>query len=473
MKLSLGEVASMLGASSEAPERRVEGYSIDSRTIAPASLFFALRGPRFDGHRFVGEALERGAAGAVVERGYREQAPRALAGCLVPVEDTTRALQDLAHAVRRRWGRSIVAVTGSTGKTTTKELIAALLAPRFSVHKSQGNLNNQYGVPLTLLGLEPEHQVAVLEMAMSGPGEIARLAEIAEPETGVVTNVAPVHLQFFDSVDSIARAKRELVEHLKSPATAVLNDDDPRVRRFAEGFVGRVVTFGFGSGPEFRGLDFRVVQDRGGDGVGTRFRVKGPAWEAEFGMALAGRHNVENGLAAVATVSVFGVPVEALVQALGSFRPLGQRAEVLTLHGNLVVINDSYNSNPRAMERMLETLAGWPRARQRIVVAGEMLELGPSSPELHREVGRQCAEARVDWLVAVQGDARFFLEGATRGGMPAERAHFFSDAEQAGTFCRTIVEPGDVVLVKGSRGVHLEKVAEMLESLPARSLSPQ
>ncbi len=467
----MGEVAAVLGASSQAADRRVEGYSIDSRTIDPGSLFFAIRGPHFDGHQFVGQALERGAAGAVVERVYQQHAPPAVAGRLIAVEDTVRALKDLARAVRRRWGRRLIAVTGSAGKTTTKELIAALLAQRFAVHKSPGNLNNQYGVPITLLGLEPEHEVAVVEMAMSGPGEIAALAEIAEPETAVVTNVAPVHLQFFDSVESIARAKRELVEHLKPPATAVLNEDDPRVRRFADGFAGRVVTFGFGARAEFRGLEFRVDQDHGGTGVGTRFRVRGPDWEAEFHIALPGRHNAENALAAVATASVFEVPVEAMIAALGSFRPLDQRAEVLTLPGNIVIINDCYNSNPRAMERMLETLASWPQAKQRIVVAGEMLELGPSSPELHRDVGRKCTEARVDWLVAVQGDARFFLEGATQGGLPAGRAHFFPDAEQAGKFCRTIVESGDAVLVKGSRGVHLEKVTEMLESSPVRSLS--
>jgi UDP-N-acetylmuramoyl-tripeptide--D-alanyl-D-alanine ligase len=471
MKFSMGEVAARLDASSETPDRRVEGYSIDSRTLTSGSLFFAIRGPRFDGHEFVGRALERGAVSAVVERAFREGAPPEMAARLVAVPDTVRAIQDLAQSVRRTWGRAVVGVTGSTGKTTTKELIAALLAPKFSVHKSSGNLNNQYGVPLTLLALEPEHEVAVVEMAMSAPGEIARLAEIAEPETGVVTNVAPVHLEFFDSADAIARAKRELIEHLKSPSTAVLNHDDPRVRRFQDGFQGRVVTFGLGEGADFRALDPRVDLHRGGADVGMRFRVAGPAWEAEFQMALPGRHNVENALAAIATASVFEVPVESMVAAMTHFKPLGQRSEVLTLAGSIVVINDCYNSNPRALERMLETLAGWPHAKQRIVVAGEMLELGSSSSELHRQAGRKSAQAGVDWLIAVQGDARFFLEGAIQAGLPAGRTRFFADAEQAGKFCRSLVEPGDVILVKGSRGVHLEKVVEMLQSLPVRSLS--
>jgi len=468
MKLTMGEVAARLGASSDTPDRTVESYSIDSRTLAPGSLFFAIRGPRFDGHEFVAPALERGAAGAVVERVFRERALPAVATRLIAVSDTIAALQDLARSVRRTWGRAVVGVTGSTGKTTTKELIAALLAPQYSVHKSSGNLNNQYGVPLTLLALEPNHDVAVVEMAMSAPGEIARLAEIAEPETGVVTNVAAVHLQFFASVDAIARAKRELIEHLKLPATAVLNYDDPRVRRFREGFEGRAVTFGLAEGADFRALDLAVESDRGEMNVGMRFRVVGPAWKAEFQVALPGRHNAENALAAIATASVFEVPVGDMVEALGGFKPLGQRSEILTLPGPVVIINDSYNSNPRALEQMLDTLAGWPRAKRRIVVAGEMLELGPTSPALHRQAGGKCAPA--DWLIAVQGDARFILEGAIQAGLPAVRTRFFPDAEQAGRFCRSLIESGDVVLVKGSRGVHLEKVVEMLQALPVRSL---
>ena len=361
----------------------------------------------------------------------------------------------------------MVGVTGSTGKTTTKELIATLLATRFAVHKSQGNLNNQYGLPLTLLALEPAHQVAVLEMGMSALGEIACLAEIAEPETGVVTNVAPVHLEFFDSLDSIASAKRELIENLKQPGTAVLNYDDARVRGFREAFKGRVVTFGFEEGAEYRVMGFKAWNYRAAPEIGTRFQVKGPVCEDEFYLPLPGRPSVENAVAAIATASVFGVPWESIFPELWNFKPLSQRTEIVTLPLDVIVINDCYNSNPRAMASMLETLAAWPDAGQRIVVAGEMLELGPSSPELHREIGRACARSRVDWLLAVQGDARFFVEGAVDGGLPAQRAYFFTDADEAGKFCRTILQPDDVVLVKGSRGVRLEKVTELLQSSAA------
>jgi UDP-N-acetylmuramoyl-tripeptide--D-alanyl-D-alanine ligase len=286
------------------------------------------------------------------------------------------------------------------------------------------------------------------------------LASIAEPETGVVLNVAPVHLEFFDSLESIAKAKRELVENLSSregPPTAVLNYDDPRVQRFEEGFEGKVVTFGMGSG-----ADFQARGVKPGEGIGSEFRVIGPNLDADFLLPIPGRHNVQNALAAIAVASSFDVPPADVREGLVEFRNLPQRGESLTLPGPVTIVNDSYNSNPQAMECMLETLRTWPGARRRIVVAGEMLELGPQSPELHKETGRKCAEANLTWLIAVQGDARFFVEGAVAAGLPPAHTRFFPEAGLAGEFCRSRLEAGDVVLVKGSRGVHLETVIEML-----------
>jgi UDP-N-acetylmuramoyl-tripeptide--D-alanyl-D-alanine ligase len=340
-------------------------------------------------------------------------------------------------------------------------MTVTLLGSRFSVHKSAGNLNNCYGLPLTLLRLEPEHEIAVVELAMSAAGEIAHLARIAEPETGVVTNVAPVHLQFFDSVESIARAKRELVDNLSSragPPTAVLNYDDPRVQGFAKGFEGKVVTFGFG-----HGADFRALRVKRGEGVGSEFQVIGPNLRADFLLPLPGRHDVQNALAAIAVASSFDVPPVEMRRGLAEFRNLPQRGEILALPGPVTIINDCYNSNPQAMECMLDTLRTWPGARRRIVVAGEMLELGPQSPQLHKETGRKCAEANLSWLIAVQGDARFLVEGAVAAGLPPQRTRFFPEGRTAGEFCRSLLEPEDVVLVKGSRGVHLETVTEMLQ----------
>ncbi len=467
MQLTLGEVAALLGTSCGSPERVVRAYSIDSRSVASDQLFFALRGPRFDGHEFVRQALERGAAGAVVEEPFRRQAGAATALLLVPVQNTLQALQHLGQAVRRKWGGKLVAVTGSTGKSTTKEMIAALLSRRLKVLKSPGNLNNHYGLPLALLALEPQHDVAVMELAMSAAGEIARLAELAEPQVGVVTNVAPVHLQFFDSVDAIARAKRELLDYLakrSGPVTAVLNRDDPRVRTFGEGFRGRVVTFGFDEG-----ADFRAVETSSGKTLGSAFRVITSGWDEEFKLPLPGRHNIQNALAALAVANEFGVPANEARQALAAFQNLHQRGEILTLPDGITILNDSYNSNPLAMERMLETLAAWPGARRRIVVAGEMLELGTTSPDLHRQVGRRCVQSHVEWLIAVHGDASFVLEGALEAGLQPENSRFFDDAAAAGEFTRTILKPGDAVLVKGSRGVHLERVIELLFSSPAAS----
>ncbi len=462
MELTLGNIATLLNSQCSALERVVTGYSLDSRSIGPGQLFFALRGPRFDGHQFLAQAFERKAAGAVVENAFFQEAPPGLRPVLLPVPSPLEALQHLGHWVRRKWGRPLIAVTGSTGKSTTKEMIAALLGRRFAVHKSVGNLNNHYGLPLTLLGLEPVHEIAVVELAMSAAGEIAHLAAMAEPEAGVVTNVAPVHLQFFDSVESIAKAKRELVENLSwrgGTPTAVLNYDDPRVQRFAVGFKGKVVSFGMGSG-----ADFQACWVKPGEGVGSEFRVIGPNLDADFFLPLPGRHNVQNALAAIAVASSLDVPPPEMRRGLAEFQSMPQRGEILTLPGPVTIINDSYNSNPQAMECMLETLRTWPGARRRIVVAGEMLELGPQSPKLHEEVGRKCAEANLAWLIAVQGEARFFLEGAVAAGPPPAQTRFFPDAASAGEFCRTLLEPGDVVLVKGSRGVHLEMVIEMLKS---------
>jgi len=461
MELTLGDIATLLHTRCGVPERVVTGYSIDSRSIGPGQLLFAIRGPRFDGHQFLAQVMERKAAGAVVENAFFQQAPPGLTPTLLAVRSPLEALQHLGRCVRRQWGRPLIAVTGSTGKSTTKEMIATLLGRRFSVHKSAGNLNNRYGLPLTLLGLEPEHEIAVVELAMSGAGEIAHLASIAEPEIGVVTNVAPVHLEFFDSVESIAKAKRELVENLswrEGPPTAVLNYDDPRVQRFGDGFEGKIITFGIGPG-----ADFQARRVKPGEGIGSEFRVIGPNLDADFVLPIPGRHNVQNALAAIAVASSLDVPPLGMRRGLAEFQNMPQRGESLTLPGPVTIINDCYNSNPQAMECMLETLRTWPGARRRIVVAGEMLELGPQTPKLHHETGRKCAESNLSWLIAVQGDARFFLEGAVAAGLPPAQTRFFSDARSAGEFCRSLLGPGDVVLVKGSRGVHLETVIEMLQ----------
>ena len=471
MNLSLGEVAAYVDSTCGEPDRVVQGYSIDSRSLGPGQLFFAIRGPRFDGHQFATSAVESGAAGAVVNQDFFAAAPSELMPLMLPVADTREALQTLGRAVRRRWGKKVVAITGSAGKSTTKEMLAAILSRRLRVMRSPGNLNNDYGVPLALLELDTEHEVAVVELGMSASGEIARLARIAEPQIGVVTNVAAAHLQFFDSIEAIARAKRELIDYLAATgpeSVAVLNADDERVRAFGRDFPGRVITYGFSPGATFQAASTTPGPQRG-----NVFGVTAPEWGATFSLPLPGRHNVQNAVAAIAAASTFDIPPAAIQQALADFQNLHQRSEIITLPGGVTVINDCYNANPLAMARMLEMLADWPEARRRVVVAGEMLELGPLSPELHQEVGRQAARCGVERVIGVQGDARFLVEEFQAQHVPGSQGAFFPESRAAGAFARSLIAPGDVVLVKGSRGVHLETVIEMLRAWEVSTPPPE
>ena len=439
---------------------RLAGVSIDSRTVAPGQLFVAIHGPRHDGHQFVDAALQAGALAAIVAEKHLADYPQAVRARLIGVPDTLAALQDLARAVRRAWGRRIAAVTGSVGKTTTKEILAALLGAKFRVLKSEGNLNNEYGLPLALLRLEPEHEAAVVELGMSGRGELRRLAEIAEPEVGVVTQVAPVHLEFFSSVDEIALAKRELIEGLAGPdPVAVLNADDPRVARFAEVARGRVLTFGFSSAAQFRA---EKVTDRGAEG--TAFDLVSPQGRLTLDLPLPGRHNIANALAALAAASVWGIGAAEAAAVLPNLAAGEMRGRLLRFAAGMAVINDSYNSNPVALRAMIELLARTPGYRRRILAAGEMLELGPESPRLHREAGRQAAAQKLDWVLGVQGHAAGLVQGAVEDGLPEERAHFFASSSDAAAFLLELLRPGDLLLVKGSRGVKMERIVEALRA---------
>ena len=449
MKLTLAQAARCMGASGDFDAKAVAaGYSIDSRTLAPGELFFAVRGERLDGHNFVDHALRKGAVAAVVSRQLRPRFP-ANARLLV-VDDTLAALQALGSAARRLWGRTLVAVTGSTGKTTTKEAIAHLLATRLRVMKSEGNLNNHFGLPLQLLRLEPEHEAAVLELGMSHAGEIALLARLAQPEIGVVTNVAPVHLGFFNSVAEIARAKQELVAGLPPSGTAVLNADDEYVSQFGRDFRGKVVTFALA-----RPADVRAERLEDRSTAGSTFDLVAGGRREPVALPLLGRHNVYNALAAVAVALESGVAPGEAAAALGTLAPSDKRGEVLELAG-ATVINDCYNSNPRALDAMVDVLAGLPATR-RIVVAGEMLELGPSGEELHRRCGARLREKGIDLLVGVRGLAQVMVEAARAAGV---EALYLASAEEAGEWLAREVRPGDSVLLKASRGVKLEAALE-------------
>jgi len=452
MILPLSKIAEFVAASGDLPrgsrEAVAQAYSIDSRTIGWGQLFFAVKGERLDGHDFVASALEKGAVGAVVRK---DQLHRyASHAQLLAVEDTLVALQTLATAVRKLWGKPLVGVTGSAGKTTTKEAIAHVLATRFRVLKSEGNFNNHFGLPLMLLKLEPEHDVAVIEMGMSHAGEIRALAKIAQPEIGVVTNVAPVHLQFFESLAGIARAKYELIEALPADGTAVLNADDEYVSQFGRDFRGKVVLYGTLPASTVRAEN---VQPKGADG--SEFDVVIGNSRARVQLPLVGSHNVLNALAAVAVGIERGLKLSEAAEALATLAPPDKRGQVVQL-GNITVINDCYNSNPKALDAMVDALVAMP-ARRRIVVAGEMLELGAAGEELHRQAGRHMAEKKVDALLGVRGLAQAMVESAAGAGV---RAEFVDTPEAAGEWLARETRDGDVVLLKASRGVKLEKALE-------------
>src|SRR5262247_4432877 len=438
MNLTLEEISASLGGTLQGPANvRVKGYSIDTRTVKPGELFFAIRGPRFDGHEFVRQALDKKAAAAVIERPVQSGE-----GPVIRVSSTIEALQNLAREVRRRWGMPIIGVTGSAGKTTTKEMTAAVLGKKFTVLRSVGNLNNEFGLPLCLLRLERYQNVGVLEMGMSAKGEILKLASIAEPNEGIVTNVNPVHLEFFKSVDEIAEAKAELIEGLHDSKVAFLNNDDTCVRVMARGFTGKVVTYGVKAVAAFT---VQQMRDLGLDG--TAFTVRHGGRDFDFVLPLLGQHNVANAVAAIAVGAAHEVSWDQLREAIGEMKPEKMRGEVIKFREGFAVIDDSYNSNPRALTEMIRLVARLPGFARKILVAGEMLELGPEGIELHRGCGREAARAGLGLVVAVQGQAKEILDGARDAGMDLARLKFARDAIQAGDVLARTVKKGDVVLI--------------------------
>src|SRR6202163_984862 len=392
MKLPLSRIAeftaaAILPAGNQSDDSTVAlGYSIDSRTIQPGELFFAVKGERLDGHDFVEQALSRGAVAAVVEKTQLTRYPKAVS--LLAVENTLVALQTLATAVRKKWGKTAIGVTGSRGKTTTKQAMAHLVAIKYRVHRTKGNFNNHFGLPLGLLTLEPEYDLAVVEMGMSHPGEISALARIALPNQAVVTNVAPVHLESFDSIAGIARAKYELIEALPHGGTAVLNADDEYVSQFGRDFKGKVVMFGLKPTAcipaDVRAENIEVLGPEG-----TRFDLVSRGVPQPVQSPLLGKHNVYNVLAAAAIALEHGITLSEIAASLPSLQPADKRGQVVQL-GNITVLYDCYNSSPKALMAAVDTLGAMP-ARRRIVVAGEMLELGATGEQLHRECGRYIA----------------------------------------------------------------------------------
>src|SRR3984957_18270104 len=438
MEIGLREVARILGQSIAA-DGIVTGWSIDSRTIARGDLFFALRGPNHDGHEHIEEVLRKGAIAVVADRDVKAD------GIVLYVEDSLAALQQVAKKVRQLWAGRVIGVTGSAGKTTTKDVIAEMWGTQMKTAKTVGNLNNHVGVPLSLLRLDENFSFAVIEMGMNHAGEIRELAAIAKPGAGLVTKVGTAHMEAFESIEEIASAKRELIEALPENGTAVLNADDPRVAPMSR---GKKVLYGLSADADVRGED--VVESA----EGVSFRVGA----TRFATVLHGRHSVSNILAGLAVAQVYGIPTERLVDAVQNLRTGNMRGERFD-HRGILVYNDCYNSNPDAVRAMLDVLRDTP-ARRRIAVLGEMLELGRWAESLHRDVGSYAVEQGIDVLVGIRGAAWSLVDAAKLAGLSSGAALFFNEPEEAGRAVRSIAQPGDAILFKGSRGVHMERALE-------------
>ena len=428
------------------------GVSTDSRNIKPGELFVALKGDVFDGTRFVGKAFEQGAAAAVVATGGRPDGGH----FLIEVPDTLTALGEMAAYIRRRRPLTVLAITGSNGKTTSKEMAAAIIGRKYKILSSLGNYNNLIGLPLTLFQLSPDQEIAVLEMGMSVPGEIARLTDIAAPDYGLVTNIGPAHLEGLGSLQAIADAKGELFAGLPASATALVNGDDPLVIDQAERFNGRKLRFGLTGSFEITAVDLKMEPDA------STWTLVTPSGRAEIRLNLPGRHNVQNALSASAAAWVLGLGPEDMAAGLNDFQSFPGRLHHHLLPGPIRLWDDTYNANPVSMVAALETLAAQNIGGRRIAVLGDMLELGRESRELHRSIGTAAVENGIDILAAVGAEAKFLAEGARESAGPDMRIHWFAGQAEALEFLAANLKPHDLVLIKGSRGMRMENMVKSL-----------
>ncbi len=433
----------------------IKGVSTDSRKIKPGELFVALRGDRFDGHDFVADAIKNGACGALVDRSVLELKYESLGKLknLLPVEDTLFALQEMAHRHRMKFSFPVIGITGSNGKTTTKEMTATILKQNGPVLKNEGNLNNHIGVPLTLLKMDASHRSAVVEMGMSAPREIDLLARLVNPDIGVITNIGPAHLEFLGTMDGVAAAKGELLANLNPAGTAVLNADDPYFPTLAGKFSGRVVSFGIKADAGVRARNIRQ-----GNGS-TEFELTAHGATARVRLRALGMHNISNALAAAAAATAMGMPLEAVKYGLDDFVPVSMRSEVKVINGR-TVLADFYNANPGSVKVALETLVTLRPEARSVAVLGDMLELGERGPEEHREIGRLAARIGVDVIITVGELSGLILEGAHEGGLPKSALFAAGSHADAAALLTRQSRIGDAVLIKGSRGMKMEKILE-------------
>jgi UDP-N-acetylmuramoyl-tripeptide--D-alanyl-D-alanine ligase len=459
------------GQDSLSGKRRIRQISTDSRSIRRGDLFVALRGDRHDGHEFVPEVLDRGAVGAIVHDEYRlppSDAPvrrvdNRPVSFLFGVRDPLFAYQQLATHHRSRFHIPVVAVTGSNGKTTTKDMVAAVLAQRWPVLKTEGNFNNRIGVPATLFRITARHRAAVIELGVDQEGQTTRLCEIVRPTIGVITNIGPDHLEFFGGMEGSAQAKAELLDMLPADGTAILNADDPYFGYLAARAQCRVMSFGFSEMADVRASG---VTSDARLGMTFRLHLPGKSRPTIVRIKVHGNHNVTNALAAAAAGAALSLSGAMIAQGLGRFRPAAMRSQVVT-HQGIHIINDCYNANPASMKAALQLLAEWSPARERVAVLGDMLELGPETGRMHRDVGQFLAAQGLSRLIVCGTLGRDIAEGARRGGMAGSQIEEVADAAAAADHLKRTVRQGDVVLVKASRGMKMEQIVQVLTGMRA------
>ncbi len=438
-------------------ELSVSGISTDTRTLGKGNLFVALQGENFDGHNFIENAVERGAVSVLGVSSKLEKYKDRLSVALIGVDDSLHALGDIANFWRTRHEVRVIAITGSNGKTSTKEMIAALVGRKYRTLRNVMNLNNLVGVPLTLFNLRREHEIAVIEMGMNRPGEIARLTEIAEPDYGLITNVQPAHLEGMRSLKGIQKAKGELFSGVKENGVLFVNLDDPLIVELAEKTEKHKVTFG--ESPEADVFLMGIVSQ---DVEGSRFRVRFENKEIELFLPVLGKHQIKNALAAAAVAWKVGVPLEEIKEGLATHRAVKQRMEVKKLRKDIFILDDSYNANPSSVSAALETVAEIGKKGRFFAVLGAMLELGPESPRYHRLIGEKVARLGYRGLLSLGELGREIIEGARGAGMPVEYLYLGQNHADVATRLLKWLQPGDWVLVKGSRGSRMELVIEKL-----------
>lgn len=465
--LTIEEILTATGGRllSGATDLTLSGVSIDSRTINAGNIFVGIPGDKYDGHDFIKDALSKGAAGAVVRKDH-PVAATLLSGAfgervMIGVEDPLFALQEMARYYRNKFRIPVVGITGSNGKTTTKEMIWSILSRNVSVLKNEGNLNNHIGVPLTLLRLDPSHNMAIIEMGISDRGEITRLCQIAGPTSAIITNVGPTHLERLGRIENVAAAKGEILSFIDPGGVCVLNRDDTFFDVFKAKVSGRVVSFGMSphadvyTGSADVSFDGRSIES-------MRFRLVCPLGEVDINLHVIGLHNLYNALGAAATAYALGVHLEDIKYGLEKFVPVKMRS-VVEHAGGIYIINDTYNANPASMVAAIDTLKNLKEGKQKFAVLGDMLELGENTAAAHRDLGIYIAGTGIDGLIAVGEFAGYVAEGAIDAGMDENNALACNDCVQALDSIKQWIKKGDILLVKGSRGMKMERIVEGLK----------